>query len=62
MPCRVLGFVPSVHGPNGRTPDLMEEDGSTVVPFARRREAVITQVAAGKTQSVALSSAGDDYV
>ena len=62
MPCRVLGFVPSEYGPNGSTADLMEEDGSTVVPYARRREAVITQVAAGETQSVALSSAGDVYV
>jgi regulator of chromosome condensation len=61
-PNKVLGFVPSAYGPNGRTEDLTEEDGSTVVPFSKRREAVISQVAAGETQSVALSSAGDVYV
>jgi regulator of chromosome condensation len=60
-PNKVLGFVPSEYGPNGRTGDLIEEGGSTVVPFSRRREAVISQVAAGDTQSVALSSAGDVY-
>ncbi|KAL3822815.1 hypothetical protein ACHAXA_005980 [Cyclostephanos tholiformis] len=61
-PSRVMGFVPSAYGPNGRTADLTEEDGSTVVAFPSRREAVISQVAAGETQSVALSSVGDVYV
>jgi regulator of chromosome condensation len=60
MPNRVVGFIPSIHGPNGTTDDLLL-DGGAIVPFANRKEAIITQVAAGETQSIALSSTGDVY-
>ena len=46
MPNRVTGFIPSVHGPNGATDDLILV--GAVVPFANRKEAIITQVAAGE--------------
>jgi regulator of chromosome condensation len=59
MPNRVTGFIPSVHGPNGATDDLLLV--GAVVPYANRKEAIITQVAAGETQSIALSSTGDVY-
>ena len=62
MPSRVTGFIPSVHGPNGTAADdLLLEDGASLVPFANRKEAIINQVAAGETQSIALSSTGDVY-
>ncbi len=61
LPNLVEGFKPSVHGPNGKTKDTHDSFGK-LIPFESRKEAVITQIAAGETQSAALSTEGDVYV
>ncbi|KAL7544898.1 hypothetical protein ACHAWF_008266 [Thalassiosira exigua] len=61
LPSEVRGFHPSEYGPNGRTEDIVDGSGG-VVPFEQRKEAVITQIAAGETSSLALSTAGDVYM
>ncbi|KAL7536659.1 hypothetical protein ACHAXR_007318 [Thalassiosira sp. AJA248-18] len=60
LPSEVKGFHPSQYGPNGTT-DLIGANGG-IIPFEQRKEAVITQIAAGETQSLALSNAGDVYM
>ncbi len=59
LPTMVKGFYPSQHGPNG-TDGLLDASGK-LLPFDKRSEANILQVAAGNTQSLALSSTGDVY-
>ena len=59
LPNLVTGFYPSQYGPNG-TAGLLDSFGN-VLPFEQRPEANILQVAAGSTQSLALSSTGDVY-
>jgi regulator of chromosome condensation len=60
LPGKVTGFYPSQYGPNGKE-GILDEHGN-ILPFHQRPEANILQVAAGTTQSLALSSAGDVYV
>jgi len=60
LPSVITGFHPSQYGPNGVTKDLLDANGA-IIPFEKRKEAIITQVAAGETQSLALSSKGDVY-
>ncbi|KAL9183189.1 hypothetical protein ACHAXT_004976 [Thalassiosira profunda] len=55
------GAIPDVYGPNGVTGDMLDAN-SQLIPFEQRPEAVITQIAAGETQSMALSTAGDVYM
>jgi len=59
LPTKVTGFHPSQFGPNG-TDGLLDASGK-LLPFEQRPEANILQVAAGNTQSLALSSTGDVY-
>lgn len=59
LPTQVTGFHPSQYGPNG-TDGLLDASGK-LLPFEKRPEANILQVAAGNIQSLALSSAGDVY-
>ena len=40
----------------------MVDGNGRLIPFKQREEAVITQVATGETQSLALSAAGDVYM
>ena len=61
LPSDVGGFYPSQYGPNGTTKKMLDGDGR-IVPFKRREEANITQIAAGDTQSLALSTDGDVYM
>ena len=61
LPSEVKGFYPSQFGPNGKTESMVDGNGH-LLPFEERKEAVITQIAAGETQSVALSSEGDVYM
>lgn len=61
VPDRIRGFYPSEFGPNGRTEEMVDGNGR-LIPFKQREEAVITQVATGETQSLALSAAGDVYM
>ncbi|KAL7555318.1 hypothetical protein ACHAWF_018980 [Thalassiosira exigua] len=61
LPDRIKkGILPSQYGPNGVTKDMRDANGE-LLPFEERPEAVITQIAAGETQSLALSTAGDVY-
>ncbi|KAL3771565.1 hypothetical protein ACHAWU_003740 [Discostella pseudostelligera] len=64
-PSKVVGFFPSRFGPNGGSPPPVDDstmiiDSTTGKP--KREEAIITLVAAGETQSLALSSVGDVYM
>lgn len=61
LPSEIGGFYPSQYGPNGKTDNLLDGNGR-IVPFERREEAKITQIAAGDTQSLALSTDGDVYM
>jgi len=60
LPSEVRGFYPSQFGPNGKTEDIL--DNGQIIPFEKRNEAVITQIAAGETSSLALSTTGAVYM
>jgi len=60
LPSEVKGLHPSLYGPNGTTEDMLDSGGQ-IVPFERRKDASIVQVATGETQSLALSHKGDVY-
>ena len=60
LPSSVTGFYPSQYGPNGVTSDMLD-DNQQIIPFEQRKDEFITQVAAGETQSLALSSTGNIY-
>ncbi|EED91362.1 predicted protein [Thalassiosira pseudonana CCMP1335] len=66
MPGRVGGFYASEFGPNGRKKGVVAaaagDDSAALVPFEQRKEANIVQIAAGETQSLALSTDGDVYM
>lgn len=56
----ITGFYPSEFGPNGRTPEMMDGNNQ-LIKFDKRKDEVITQVAAGDTVSLALSTTGNVY-
>ncbi|KAL3777702.1 hypothetical protein ACHAW5_010340 [Stephanodiscus triporus] len=60
-PNKVVGFVRSAHGPTDDDDDGRGRGGGGGGGGGREEAVVITQVAAGETQSLALSSSGDVY-
>ena len=62
FPFQITGFHPSQYGPNGATfKNGVLDDNGQFIPFIRRKNATISSVAAGETQSLALSTTGDVY-
>ncbi len=58
FPSQVTGFFPSKYGPNGSS----SSSSPSSSPSNANNNVIITQIAAGETQSLALSSTGDVYM